>query len=638
MANTVEFIYKLTDRMSATMTKIADVAANVDNKFNSSSLSVDRLKGGIFSLQGGFGTLAKAATAYFGITQAFSAGKWVANLGMDMEQTRAKFEVLLGSLDKGNKMIADLNKFADITPYENEDLIKNSETMLAFGINANKILPTLKMLGNVSMGNKEKLQGLTLAYSQMTSTGRLMGQDLLQMINQGFNPLLEISNKTGKSMAVLKKEMEGGKISSKMVEDAFRMATSEGGKFYNMMDKMSVTGAGKVSTFFGVMKTQIARLAERLNPYIGKIMDFGIQFANNIGNIASVIWKILIPVRALVTGLMSLAKFFSQNKALFMSVVVVLTILKIAMWEAALASKGLTLAFVLQYRWVSLVIAGQRLLNLTLLAHPFTAALLGISLLIGGLILLHKRTQESIDGLDEVRKKTAEYASDEKAELDKIFTALRQTNPKSKERNELVKQLKDMYPDLLKNMNLEKASLEDIEKAYNKIIDAIGRTAEARATDETLKDLYKQRDTYVDVNEEDLKELNRLRAEAMSTPRLESSKQFLLNKYENTVGEGLNKLNTKIDQTKNHAASLLLQDSKSSKTKETSSSQSGLDNVGGLTSGGAKPTNIHINFRNLIENFTMHPTTVTEGIDNISDELIEGMLRVVNSTNQIAGQ
>jgi tape measure domain-containing protein len=116
------------------------------------------------------------------------------------------------------------------------------------------------MLGDVSMGNKEKLSGLSLAFAQVQATGRLMGQDLLQMINQGFNPLQIISEKTGKSMSVLKKEMEDGKISAEMVTGAFETATSQGGLFYQGMDRGAKTLNGTFSTLWDNIKNMSASL------------------------------------------------------------------------------------------------------------------------------------------------------------------------------------------------------------------------------------------------------------------------------------------------------------------------------------------------------------------------------------------
>lgn len=92
--------------------------------------------------------------------------------------------------------------------------------MLGFGIESDKVMGYLKALGDISMGDSERFQSLALAFSQMSATGKLMGQDLLQMINAGFNPLKVISEETGKSIGELKDEMSQGKISAEMVQKA----------------------------------------------------------------------------------------------------------------------------------------------------------------------------------------------------------------------------------------------------------------------------------------------------------------------------------------------------------------------------------------------------------------------------------
>jgi len=124
------------------------------------------------------------------------------------------------------------------------------------------------------MGDTNKMQSLTLAYAQMSSAGKLQGQDLLQMINAGFNPLQELVKMTGKSMGTLRKEMEKGKISSSMVETAFQHATSKGGLFFGMMDKMSQTTSGKFSTMVGTLKQTGAEIGLKLLPYANSLMNF----------------------------------------------------------------------------------------------------------------------------------------------------------------------------------------------------------------------------------------------------------------------------------------------------------------------------------------------------------------------------
>lgn len=232
------------------------------------------------------GAMAVAMAAWEGIKSVFK-------LGVDMEQTNIKFEVLLGSLEKSKSLLKDLNEYANFTPYSNEGIIKGAETMLGFGIAQEKIMPNMKMLGDVAMGNSEKLSGLSLVYSQIMATGKLMGQDLLQLINQGFNPLQIISDNTGLSMAELKKKMEQGAISSLMVEEAFRLATSQGGRYHNMAEKMADTAGGKWSTMIGTFKNQVALVGIKLAQWIKPMFDIGTSMAENIVPFVSVIHNII---------------------------------------------------------------------------------------------------------------------------------------------------------------------------------------------------------------------------------------------------------------------------------------------------------------------------------------------------------
>jgi tape measure domain-containing protein len=209
-----------------------------------------------------FGNIGNAAIKYGKILSVVGtvAGGFAIKTAADLQSLSTSFETLTGSAEEGRQVFKDLKKMGATTPFEVGDLAKATQTMLSFGISVEDSQKNLKMLGDVSMGNKDKLGGLTLAFSQVQSTGRLMGQDLLQMINQGFNPLTIISEKTGKSMAVLKKEMENGAISAEMVSEAFVIATSEGGLFYRGMDRGAQTLNGTFSTLMDNIKLMAAGL------------------------------------------------------------------------------------------------------------------------------------------------------------------------------------------------------------------------------------------------------------------------------------------------------------------------------------------------------------------------------------------
>jgi tape measure domain-containing protein len=282
--------------------------------------------------------------------------------GAQLEQDKVAMQTLAGSMEVGNKLFADLKSFGSATPYESADLITASKTMMAFGIESNKIMPILGMLGNVGMGSAEKMKSLALVYGQIQSTGRLMGTDLLQLVNQGFNPLTIISKKTGRSMIDLKSDMEKGRISADMVTEAFKIATSEGGLFYGMMDKQSMTLSGRFSTLKDNWDTFRAGLAlsssEALTGFINSAIELTAWLQKNTESILKVIKVVAqlikyfaiykLTIFAITKGMQLyniVTKAMATVQALFTNATKMSTI-ELKAFKAALASTGIGLAVV----------------------------------------------------------------------------------------------------------------------------------------------------------------------------------------------------------------------------------------------------------------------------------------------------
>ena len=228
---------------------MADGSIIVDTKIDSTGAEKE-----VANLGNRLGSVAKTGLKVFtgAITAAGTAIGGLAGVATkynsQMEDYFANFTVLLGSATKAAKHVEDLKKFAAKTPFEMTGLADASKQLLSFGINVDDIMPDLQMLGDISLGNQERFKGLALVFAQVASAGKLTGQDLMQFINQGFNPLQAIAEKTGKSMAELKEEMSDGKITYEMVAEAMKTATSEGGKFYQGMEVQSQTLSGMWST------------------------------------------------------------------------------------------------------------------------------------------------------------------------------------------------------------------------------------------------------------------------------------------------------------------------------------------------------------------------------------------------------
>lgn len=240
-----------------------------------------------------FSKIAKAAGSIFALSQVKEFISHIITLRGEVESLEVSFNTLLGSEQKGAAMLSQIRQFAVQTPMMLNDLAKGAQTMLAFNIAEEKVMPMLKALGDVSMGDAQKFNSLTLAFSQMSATGKLMGQDLLQMINAGFNPLSVISEKTGKSIGELKEEMEKGKISAQMIEDAFISATSEGGKFYGMLEKQSHTVQGQLSNLQGAIEDMYNELGQKLQGTVSVATEAATYIVKNYEPLLTIIGSVI---------------------------------------------------------------------------------------------------------------------------------------------------------------------------------------------------------------------------------------------------------------------------------------------------------------------------------------------------------
>ena len=197
----------------------------------------------------------------------------ISSIGAQAEQTSVAFKTLVGNETAAAKMLGDIYNFAAKTPFEPLDLVNNAKMMLGFGVSTQKVVPYLKQLGDIAMGDKEKLGGLSLVFGQVASAGKMQGQDLMQFINAGFNPLKELQKMTGKTYAELQDMMSKGRIGFDAVAAAIAHATSEGGAFNGMSDKLSQTVRGKFSTMMGNIRQAAIGMFDAIKPVVLGLMD-----------------------------------------------------------------------------------------------------------------------------------------------------------------------------------------------------------------------------------------------------------------------------------------------------------------------------------------------------------------------------
>jgi len=253
-------------RLEAAASGTDDAVADVGDAAEEAGEKAEKASGGWTVLKGVMSDLASSAIKAAVSTVVDGAKKMVSadlEYNQAMEGYVTNFTTMLGgSSEAANGMVGSLQKLASATPLAMSDLAGGAQTLLAFGVASDDVSGTLQRLGDISLGNADKMQSLARAYGKATAQGKLTGETVQMMIDAGWNPLIDICDQTGESMEDVQKRMAAGSISAEELTQAVNHATDAGGKFAGGMEAASKTVAGLTST-----------LQDNVNAMLGKLMQ-----------------------------------------------------------------------------------------------------------------------------------------------------------------------------------------------------------------------------------------------------------------------------------------------------------------------------------------------------------------------------
>lgn len=371
-------------------------------------------------------------------------------LGSEMIRVRGEFqsmqtaiETMVGK-DMAGQLIPQIKELAKISPLTMSDMVGAEKMMLGFNIQAEDTIKYLKAISDISMGESSKFNSLTLAFSQMSAAGKLMGQDLNQMINAGFNPLQIISEKTGKSIATLKDEMSKGAVSAEMVQQAFIDATSAGGKFYNMSENASKTINGQLSMMQDALDSVFNELGTKSESVIMDGIQMTTSLIQNYETVGKILAGLVVTYGTYRTAVMLVTAAESKH-----------TLVEIGLTNARLLARKAQLA-----------------LNAAMLTNPYVA----LTVVIGGLATTMwamsdsttaaARAQKEYNGIkDAAFKKEQEH----KLKIEELLTAARDESLATLTRQKSLEELRKEYPKIFEQYDIEKLKLENILKLKQKI-------------------------------------------------------------------------------------------------------------------------------------------------------------------------
>ena len=90
---------------------------------------------------------------------------------------------------------------------------------------------------------------------------------------------------------------------------------------------------------------------------------------------------------------------------------------------------------------------------------------------------------------NDINRKVKSSLDKETASLDILFKQLKLTNPESDERRMIVDKINKQYPDLISNINLEKAGMEDLTTAYSEYIKQMELKIRGTVLEDKVKDI-----------------------------------------------------------------------------------------------------------------------------------------------------
>lgn len=384
------------------------------------------------------------------------------NSAVQYESLGIQLGVLLGDASKVPAVLDDWKKFSDATPFEPDQVNKAGRALLAFGFQTEELIPLMTKIGDVSAGTGKDFNELVTIYGKARTAGKVMGDDLRQLAEAGLPILPELAKQLGVSVAEVAKAGSEGKITFEVFQNAFAGLAAEGGKFGGMMEKLSLSSEGLISTMKGELEGSLRRLGEQIVPVVIGAMQTLLPVVQGVISIFTDYPEILIAA----TG-----AFVAYNAQ-----TIAATSYQVALKVATYASEVAT-----------------KLLNATLNLTPWGIALLGVTALVTALVAFRDKTEEVSKAQQytaDVTEKINEAYAKESAQVNILFDKLSKLNPKSDEARKIRDEINTTYKDYLPNQLTEASNNDEIKRSQDAVNDSLRKKIALQVQEQEMVRIY----------------------------------------------------------------------------------------------------------------------------------------------------
>lgn len=390
-----------------------------------------------------------------------------------MQQLQVQLTTILQDKAKADALIQEVTQFAAKTPFNLDDVAAGTKQLLAYGSSAETVVDELSMLGDVAAGLQIPIGQLIYLYGTLRTQGRAMTVDIRQFAGRGIPIYEELAKVLGVSKDEVSKFVTEGKVGFAQVEQAFKNMTSEGGKFYNLMENSAGTWPQRISNIQD-------KLFQKLNDFGNKykeVFEFGIGTADELV-------EHLDDVISVIGGL--IAAYGTYKAALIATSVV---------QKATGFVESIRL--IISYRkQMGLATAAQQAFNLAAKSNVYVILLSALVGLGTAIYMFTKRTNEATaaqEALSKVNKKADEAFSTQAATIDRLNGVLKSETASLGQKEKALKELQSIIPSYNASLDEEGRLINSNTEAIRTYLSQLEKQIKLKAAQEELEELYRKK-------------------------------------------------------------------------------------------------------------------------------------------------
>lgn len=265
------------------------------------------------------------------VTAAVSFDKWALNLAggalsasTSFRAAKEDFGIMLGDMQAGAGLFAELQEFNFWTPFEMEETAQATKVLMAAKVPLEEITEYLTRFGDISQGNSQRFQSFINAFSKASAKGKADMEVLNVYIDQGVQILDALGQQMGVTSAEIVDMASKGKISFQDLDNALASMAEEGGLYYNSM----ITASQRLDAMQSGLQESVNALAasfgDMLAPMVAKALEAVTNLVDTIndspflkGTIAAALSAVVIIINTQM--IRAIVAFISKTWAAYAS-------------------------------------------------------------------------------------------------------------------------------------------------------------------------------------------------------------------------------------------------------------------------------------------------------------------------------